>query len=1677
MKKAIIFLTILSMVFNNFILCMGYEDTMQIDNPEEQVTDSEENENILTETGTTTVEAATKPMWLGEDAATASANASGYIAKESNTKGFQKVNEEFCGYVLKMSSSSTESYVILQDPNGAYFNNLTFYIYLRRMSDENYCKISVSDTLNGPFTDITDGITMEEIEKLGDNRKLWKQTLAEINAKYVKITAPVLDGVVPGGTYPVLGAFSYDWTKITDLSDIPDGTITVSGTNNPYWLADTVGEINGLFVQYNLMPHDDPAKTTVSQEDIDATPGIIGRPVIAGETGQICATGKGTAKYAVVGAPKNAYITRFKYYIRLKGETAADIAEGLLVSDDLNGSYTPVSASVRKLGYLSGFDTANYIYEIETAETIYCKYVKIQMPTSSNTARLGAFEYDYKIDWVASDLEENFYKYDDLLNGQNRICVEHDLTFPQMIECEGKDYEIEWISDDESVIETNGAVHQQVQSKNVKITANVYDGDSSIYSKNFDFTVIPIGSSVLFFEDFEANSLEDNSPISAERPLEGYKNWNVTNTDPEAVQTNIVADPSEPGGTAVEEANKVVRLFRATTTKTNTDNNVMMLASPVECGKVMLSFRLRLDTKNNFAVVDAFGPKFHFAKGTVKIEFAGVSPITLVKNLPFQTQTWYDYCIVLDKDNHFVEVYRDNMKACEYFIPKSYTYTSDKIAFSTLRYEATDGNGVYFDDFYAVDLMPDSIDERFAIEAAAIRLPDSIRRDLQLPSEGIFGSSIIWKSSAPEIIDNTGIVNSVDEQETVELTAILIRGNETFTKQFTVEVPVEDDSVDVQVDELQKIVDKFSFSREVGKGQSTLDVSDDLSFPETYYRGDADRIGGVKIEWTSDSQVIDCRTGVVSKYNNEETVNLTATFKCASNEAVSVQKTFELVVNADGTSLFEQSFDSLEHLGERIDCVDGVNLVGDNQYMAYRVFQDPTDMNRLVLGGSKNQASEQSIAVEMPVERISKYIAFSFEFYFNNNRDTIVFDLNGRKNNEDYLFTQIEVNAEEISIFDQTFNQSIEKGKWHKITVEIDDINKWFYLYFDGNKLNELPFTYMESFNITNILVKNDCTTSITSPVFIDNVRISDLDIDFGDAVEKSKPIVDDFVENEKFEWDTVFPTLGVRGVGITWRSSDDSILSPEGVVTRKVGVEQSVIMTAVMTRENDKYEYPVTITIPQLSGNEIPTIEMFNEHVDGIDFSEFSSEEIFMVTKDIDLRSEYIEGNSAFYGGMDIEWSSSNPNIISNKGEVTPQLYDIGVKLTAIMTSKRVPEISAVKEFYVVVRAVGEELYSVDFENFTPNFMFYGESVEKDGVTYAKQWRSENERGESHIVVVDPEDVGKSIETANMCLKDYRYRTGSDGALQEIFQVMHPLPNETDVYSLSFDVKRDSSIRTSFNVIFGKLYIEVYPNSLRILTATSVDLPNGGLTDGKWHNITMVICPKSNIGYVLFDGIPVDADGKIAFEHLDSGLTNGVISAHITRKNLPSTVYFDNFKVRRIDNLPEEDINSVAATLSLPQTVEDRIELPVNLDKRTLVFWKSLNKDIIGDDGTVYQNGTATLLARVQRSGSIIEKKFTVNAVITSEKPYIISSFDIVEDKLTGLTLSDVGSLEGSVLTIYVYNQGELKAVRTVNDISSSVILEQSVDIAQYFDCRIEAVIKNNAQIVSNIKIEEKKR
>ncbi|APH15383.1 transglutaminase-like superfamily protein [Clostridium sporogenes] len=287
-----------------------------------------------------------------------------------------------------------------------------------------------------------------------------------------------------------------------------------------------------------------------------------------------------------------------------------------------------------------------------------------------------------------------------------------------------------------------------------------------------------------------------------------------------------------------------------------------------------------------------------------------------------------------------------------------------------------------------------------------------------------------------------------------------------------------------------------------------------------------------------------------------------------------------------------------------------------------------------------------------------------------------------------------------------TLNKSIyniTKNKW-EITVNLKDLNNdgnqsdIAFKDPDGDKLTYTATIDGENKDKAEVTVKDSNITIKTKQEFKGQVKIiitasdgkksvSDffkVNVDNIDNKEEIKTVYANLVQKEKAKLDLGdlnnvigdlnLPIKGENGVQIDWKSTNVNIVNNTGKVTRPKATEGDTIITLTATlskgEAKDTKNFVITVKAKEFTDEELVDISLKDLKLEG---------NLNSVVDNIKLPTRD-EKNK-----VDIEWRSSNNDILSNTGVVKRTNKDENITLTAVVKRGTVKKN---KEFNVVVKA-----------------------------------------------------------------------------------------------------------------------------------------------------------------------------------------------------------------------------------------------------------------------------------------------------------------------------------------------------------------------------------------------------
>ncbi|MBQ3125399.1 MAG: hypothetical protein IJC09_08270 [Clostridia bacterium] len=308
--------------------------------------------------------------------------------------------ENFSG----LRNKNATAYAVFKAPQDAYIQNFDCYIrYISAQGINKRLQLSVAQTPDGPWINVDS--TWEKVttyeDSDGNYGGIYRQKTIDgvkLNAKYLKVSYPLIYSATSTRKQVVLGAFKYDWTVEKEANTYPQsGTWHIGSTENPYWLADTTEAAYKMLADYphrnegGLSSYMTTATNTVTEEDI-AEGGYIGKAVNEGDAVFV---GVGSSSsyngFVTVQAPDDSIATKATFYLYRVG-TIPDIA--VWTSDAIDGEYTEVETTVENIGRVAGMSSNHYIYALTADNLKDARFIRVQLNYGSEV-KLGAIDIDY----------------------------------------------------------------------------------------------------------------------------------------------------------------------------------------------------------------------------------------------------------------------------------------------------------------------------------------------------------------------------------------------------------------------------------------------------------------------------------------------------------------------------------------------------------------------------------------------------------------------------------------------------------------------------------------------------------------------------------------------------------------------------------------------------------------------------------------------------------------------------------------------------------------------------------------------------------------------------------------------------------------------------------------------------------------------------------------------------------------------------------------------------------------------------------------------------------------------------------------------------------------------------------------------------------------------------------
>lgn len=405
------------------------------------------------------------------------------------------------------------------------------------------------------------------------------------------------------------------------------------------------------------------------------------------------------------------------------------------------------------------------------------------------------------------------------------------------------------------------------------------------------------------------------------------------------------------------------------------------------------------------------------------------------------------------------------------------------------------------------------------------------------------GVSIVWTSnnSAITVEGSNAVVTRSAADELVTLTATGTKGEFTGTKDFSVKVlkqPTED-----YTDEINQILNEIILVTEVDA---------DFSVPT--------EVAGVNIEWTSNNVAIEFTgaNAVVTRSNTDMTVTVTATGTKGDSTST---KTFEIKVLKRVSEVADTIAKALESaIGSEIS-LTGVTTLGMTNNGIF--VTDGTDVMFIY---DTNLVAEEGVVYNITgtkgvYEKLHQITAPVFE-PSEAELSTVT----------PVVSTIAEINAEEElnGLYTITATVSVENSKTYLVDGEDKVQISNYSLTSCQNALKEL-----NGLEITlDVFIASKFNTQPWQVFFtgtLEDVIIDDNQILTG--------TLDSIILPPSVLENLTLPTVGLQGATIRWETSDEIIITTEGVVTRP-STDTEVTLTAIASINGTELSKTFNVTV-----------------------------------------------------------------------------------------------------------------------------------------------------------------------------------------------------------------------------------------------------------------------------------------------------------------------------------------------------------------------------------------------------------------------------------------------------------------------------------------------------------------
>ncbi|MDB5052426.1 MAG: hypothetical protein JWM44_476 [Bacilli bacterium] len=515
----------------------------------------------------------------------------------------------------------------------------------------------------------------------------------------------------------------------------------------------------------------------------------------------------------------------------------------------------------------------------------------------------------------------------------------------------------------------------------------------------------------------------------------------------------------------------------------------------------------------------------------------------------------------------------------------------------------------------------------------------SVTKNLTLPLVGSNGATISWGSSDPSVVSNSGVVNrplSVDAS--ITLTATISKNGANDTDGFALTVIAQSDAA---------AVNEAKTALQIGyaSGDTNTNVTNNLTLPLT-------GLNGTVISWVSSNLAVLSDSGIVTQPTSGN-INVTLTATIAKNATTSTQDfILTLPQTAAGAVASTKASLVIGYTGGDIASTVTQNLVLTSSGVN----------GATITWFSNNSAVLSNSGVVTRPANADVALALTATIRKGGVSDTLAFPL---------TVIQSDVGAVAMSKTALAVGYSTGENST-KVTKDVT-------LATTGTNGTTISWASSNTTVLSNsgIVARDDnADTTITlTATFTKNAAIDTkvftfkvLQTDSGSVTVAKASLTVGYSSGDSISAVTKTLTLalsGASGTTVSWVSSDPTVITNAGVVSRKADGDKNITLTATIRKNTTSDPLNVTsdtvafsLTVLQSDAGAISVAKA------ALAIVYASGDSATNVTQNLTLAASGTNGTS-------VTWTSSNLTVINNAGVVTRQTTG-DIKLTLTATIKK---------------------------------------------------------------------------------------------------------------------------------------------------------------------------------------------------------------------------------------------------------------------------------------------------------------------------------------------------------------------------------------------------------------------